>query len=89
MQLSVQLRALMPGAALVFLCMIVTLACSSDEKGTGALAEGCHINTDCSSPLVCAFQNVTAPAPPRVTAPTACAASRAIVLFTFVSSSPS
>ena len=56
MQLSVQSRALMPGAALVFLCMILTLACSSDEKGTGALAEGCHINTDCSSPLVCAFQ---------------------------------
>ena len=43
------------GAALAFLCMIITLACSSDEKGTGALAEGCHINTDCSSPLVTAY----------------------------------
>jgi hypothetical protein len=31
-------------------------ACSSDEKVTAALAEGCTINTDCNSPLVCAFR---------------------------------
>jgi hypothetical protein len=31
-------------------------ACSSNERAAGAAAEGCSINSDCSSPLVCAFR---------------------------------
>ncbi len=31
-------------------------ACSSDEPAVRALGDGCYVPTDCSDPLVCAFQ---------------------------------
>src|SRR5882672_896585 len=38
------------------LCVVAVLvACSSDEPGR-AVSEACVINTDCASPLVCAFR---------------------------------
>ncbi|HKQ69792.1 MAG TPA: hypothetical protein VJT73_10660 [Polyangiaceae bacterium] len=38
-----------------FLTLAIAGACSSDEPGK-AVAEGCLINTDCQTPLVCAFR---------------------------------
>src|SRR5258706_166478 len=39
------------------LCVVAAVvACSSDEPTPKGLAEGCFINTDCTSPLVCAFR---------------------------------
>ncbi len=47
----------MPGWKVIF-CVLTTIlvagACSSDQSA--AAGEGCVINTDCSSPLVCAFR---------------------------------
>jgi len=40
----------------VFLTALAFGACSSDDKVPAQLAEGCVINTDCNSPLVCAFR---------------------------------
>ncbi|HKQ67839.1 MAG TPA: hypothetical protein VJT73_00800 [Polyangiaceae bacterium] len=42
------------GAVLAGIALL--LACSSDEISPKGLAEGCSINTDCTSPLVCAFK---------------------------------
>jgi hypothetical protein len=37
--------------------LFLLVACSSDQGAThAALADGCYINTDCNSPLVCAFR---------------------------------
>src|SRR5438552_10331659 len=41
--------------ALMFLAMFAA-ACSTDERAPGELAQGCNINSDCRSPLVCAFR---------------------------------
>src|SRR5438552_1167351 len=42
---------------LVLLGLIASAACSdSTHSTTKALASGCAINSDCDSPLVCAFQ---------------------------------
>src|SRR5882672_7619543 len=37
-------------------CFAVGGACSSDDRVPAGLAEGCILNTDCASPLVCAFR---------------------------------
>jgi len=40
-----------------FSCVVaIAAACSSDEAVGKGVAEGCVINSDCSSPLVCAFR---------------------------------
>jgi hypothetical protein len=39
----------------LFVCVLCGGACTSDQK-QAALAEGCLLNTDCASPLVCAFR---------------------------------
>src|SRR4051812_43643015 len=45
------------GLVLVFMAFMAAAACSdSTSKPTKALASGCSINSDCDSPLVCAFQ---------------------------------
>src|SRR5262245_37160214 len=36
--------------------ILLAVACSSDEPPRSNLSEGCLVNTDCSSPLVCAFR---------------------------------
>lgn len=39
------------------MCMILlAVACSSDTPPLADLAQGCLVNTDCNSPLVCAFR---------------------------------
>jgi hypothetical protein len=49
--------ALASRAALSIVGVVIAFgACSSDEKLTAKLAEGCLLNTDCESPLVCAFR---------------------------------
>src|SRR5262249_41834628 len=44
--------------ALIALGLFALVTCSSDEPPPDlkAVAQGCIINTDCNSPLVCAFQ---------------------------------
>src|SRR5260221_2345477 len=46
------------GAALVagIGAWLFAIACSSSDPSHAALAEGCLLNTDCASPLVCAFR---------------------------------
>src|SRR4051794_34436936 len=40
----------------LLVAIAVAGACSSQDVPTKAVAEGCVINTDCTSPLVCAFR---------------------------------
>src|SRR5687767_388278 len=47
--------SLAAGTLIALLVVIAFGACSSDDA-LGQLAEGCVINTDCNSPLVCAFR---------------------------------
>src|SRR6478735_2512486 len=44
-------------AGLMLFVLFVLISCSgSDAPPLAAIAEGCSINTDCTSPLVCAFR---------------------------------
>ena len=40
----------------VLWCLVLGAACSNDDPPGAGLAEGCILNTDCESPLVCAFR---------------------------------
>ena len=40
----------------VAISVLFIIACSSDERVLGELSQGCLINSDCNSPLVCAFR---------------------------------
>ena len=42
--------------AVAVLIVILAVGCTSDEPLRSGLAEGCLLNSDCNSPLVCAFR---------------------------------
>ncbi|HEX4340707.1 MAG TPA: hypothetical protein VH062_32585 [Polyangiaceae bacterium] len=44
------------GALGALFVSILFSSCSADQRAPARLAEGCLINSDCTSPLVCAFQ---------------------------------
>jgi len=51
-----KLRRLWSAGSWLAVTTSLWFACSSNERAPGALSDGCSINTDCSSPLVCAFR---------------------------------
>ena len=53
-----QPRFLLRAAAVLLACLGVFVACGSDDSGVtrAMLAQGCLIDSDCSSPFVCAFK---------------------------------
>lgn len=54
----VDMRRALAAALSAFVTMVVVAACGDDPQAAlrAAIAEGCSLNSDCSSPLVCAFQ---------------------------------
>ncbi|HEY4119705.1 MAG TPA: hypothetical protein VGM56_17680 [Byssovorax sp.] len=49
-------RLLLVPFAIVAACALLPLACGSDDAPTLTIGEACAINSDCASPLVCAFE---------------------------------
>jgi len=57
MKLGDDFRGFLRGCALASLLIsALALACSSDTPPLADLSQGCLVNTDCNSPLVCAFR---------------------------------